>query len=397
MNIISYAFNIETYGAGANQATHPSVLCFDKPWNGFKYYMAYTPYPYGQGAMENPSLCASNDLVNWNTPEGLINPIASADEHYTDELKDTHLVFNCDLDQIEIWYLGRYRTSLANNGTLCVYRKISKDGVNWSPFEEVFRYNDFKMVSPSVLYYAHAYHFWGIRNDEEEIALYYMNSNNALKWSVLQKCEVPDAVKTGMWHGCVYKSNADKYYFVWMGHKSILNAKNSNEQNIMISESLDGHTFSDAKILVKNKNWDYFYRPCFFIIDQIYYCIYGVVRSDGAWYISQSHGTDLKEMKELEYSNGYIKSITRGSVFRTIKNSVLINNKLTVFITFIASVLLHFFSNSIIASSLTCLLFLLLNINCICSRARFVKYLLQGLLIDIITVYIFSFISQLFL
>ena len=28
---------------GDNNGYHPKVLNFEKPWNGYKYYMAYTP------------------------------------------------------------------------------------------------------------------------------------------------------------------------------------------------------------------------------------------------------------------------------------------------------------------------------------------------------------------
>ena len=30
---------------GDDQAFHPKVLNFEKPWNGYRYWMAYTPYP----------------------------------------------------------------------------------------------------------------------------------------------------------------------------------------------------------------------------------------------------------------------------------------------------------------------------------------------------------------
>lgn len=41
--------NIETYLAGKNQPTHPSVVTFKNAWNGYKYWMAYSPFPYANG------------------------------------------------------------------------------------------------------------------------------------------------------------------------------------------------------------------------------------------------------------------------------------------------------------------------------------------------------------
>lgn len=39
---------------GDDQAFHPKVLNFEKPWNGYRYWMAYTPYPGADQRKENP-------------------------------------------------------------------------------------------------------------------------------------------------------------------------------------------------------------------------------------------------------------------------------------------------------------------------------------------------------
>lgn len=53
----SAVLNIETYIDGENQPTHPSVVDMGQEWNGFRYWMAYSPYPYADGAEENPCVC----------------------------------------------------------------------------------------------------------------------------------------------------------------------------------------------------------------------------------------------------------------------------------------------------------------------------------------------------
>lgn len=83
------------------QATHPSVLYFKNGWNGYKFWMGYTPYEYSNELLENPSVAASNDGVNWEVPTGLTNPLEATDTldmHYS----DPHLVFVNS--QIEYWY-----------------------------------------------------------------------------------------------------------------------------------------------------------------------------------------------------------------------------------------------------------------------------------------------------
>ena len=48
--------NIETYLAGQDQPTYPSVIGFDNKWNGYRFWMVYTPYPEANGEEENPSI-----------------------------------------------------------------------------------------------------------------------------------------------------------------------------------------------------------------------------------------------------------------------------------------------------------------------------------------------------
>src|SRR5699024_8293928 len=64
--------DIPTY-EGSGKAVHPSVHAFRIPWNGYRFWMAFTPYPNTQH--ENPSIVASGDGVNWVVPSGLTNPI----------------------------------------------------------------------------------------------------------------------------------------------------------------------------------------------------------------------------------------------------------------------------------------------------------------------------------
>ncbi len=89
----SVVLNIETYIDGKNQPTHPSVIDMGEEWNGFRYWMAYSPYPNADGGEENPCIGASNDMLHWKTPNGLYNPIAFNEETAFDELKEENISF----------------------------------------------------------------------------------------------------------------------------------------------------------------------------------------------------------------------------------------------------------------------------------------------------------------
>lgn len=119
----SAALDIRTYLDGKNQPTHPSVVDMGRAWNGWRYWMAYSPYPNANGAEENPCIAVSNDMLNWATPEGLYNPIAFNESTACDELKDPHILYNEDRDILEVWYLGRIDSTIESGGTLQLFRK----------------------------------------------------------------------------------------------------------------------------------------------------------------------------------------------------------------------------------------------------------------------------------
>ena len=73
---INRKLNIPTYD-GSGQGVHPDVYYNANGWNGYRYWMAVTPYPGGNAAYENPSIVVSNDNVNWIVPPGLSNPIVA--------------------------------------------------------------------------------------------------------------------------------------------------------------------------------------------------------------------------------------------------------------------------------------------------------------------------------
>ena len=286
------ALDIKTYFAGCNQPTHPNVIAFDSPWHGYRYYMAYTPYPNGSGFEENPCVAASDDLIHWETPSGLRNPIATSEELECDELKDSHLLYRADLDRLEMWYLGRIKGTLADGAPLRCLRKVSADGRSWSDHEVMYTFEAFNLVSQSVIYDGE-YLFWGIRHTPEDTALYFMRSKDGIRWSDLEKCEVPDAALTDMWHGTVIHTE-NRYHFVWVGYAGL------HRNRIYYAGSADGRRFSEPAVIVDNDaGWDYLYRPCLLKAQNRWYCYYGANRIDGKWLISMSKGESLEHMKGI--------------------------------------------------------------------------------------------------
>lgn len=107
-------------GSGLVATIHPSVVDLGRPLGGYRWWMANTPYPGQQDAMENPCIYASNDRINWYPPAGLTNPIEPWPGAGWNA--DTDLVWDPDAGRLVcIWLYGD-----------SAFAKWSTDGVHWS-------------------------------------------------------------------------------------------------------------------------------------------------------------------------------------------------------------------------------------------------------------------------
>ena len=288
----SVVLNIETYIDGKNQPTHPSVIDMGEEWNGFRYWMAYSPYPNANGAEENPCVCVSNDVIHWVTPDGLYNPIAFNEETDCDELKDPHIVYNSDLDRLEVWYLGRLDSTIKNGGTLMLFRKVSPDGIHWSEYEVIRTLDGY--LSPSIAYSGRKYQLWAIQASTNDSggALVYSESIDGKDWLPFVNCTFDGAPELQkVWHGAVSRDNLYRFVFVEDSGKS---------KEILYTESADGTTWQEPRTIIQKANfWTAFYRPCILYSNSNFYCIYGVITRDNEWYLSISTGASPDELRGI--------------------------------------------------------------------------------------------------
>ncbi|WP_138342661.1 hypothetical protein [Intestinibacter bartlettii] len=281
---------VETYLAGKNQLTHPNVIKFDKPWHGYKYWMGYTPYPNGDGEEENPSIAASNDMYKWETPKNLANPIADNEETGCNELKDSQLIYRDDLDRLEMWYLGRVSKNLGGDGeTLLLFRKTSKDGINWSKYQVI---REFKYVSPAIIWDGEKYCVWGIGFEGQGTkgVFDYFESKDGTNWSDPVHCKIGNDSKTlDMWHGNVtYNEKLKCYELVYIP---------TSNQEVYYTTSKDKINFDKPKTIVENDGtWTRLYRPTLLFENNQYYCIYGSIGENNENYISMSTGKDINNL-----------------------------------------------------------------------------------------------------
>jgi hypothetical protein len=139
----------------SGETVHPSVRDYGSAWNGYRYWMAMTPYTNGSGDTENPSILASNDKETWVVPEGLTNPIdaPAAPAFY----HDPELLF----DGATLW-------CIYSN----IYAKSSTDGVTWSARQSlVGTYGSLGGASQTIALLDGVYHLWCCDDNANPVTL----------------------------------------------------------------------------------------------------------------------------------------------------------------------------------------------------------------------------------
>lgn len=121
---------------------HPDVWDFgpDKKWNGYRYWMAWTPYNRAGEDKEDPSVAASNAPEGpWVTPPGATNPIFPYQGAGYNA--DTEIVYDRATNRIGV--LWRSNALRQPDGTIDSSSewwslKWSSDGATWSERIDAF-------------------------------------------------------------------------------------------------------------------------------------------------------------------------------------------------------------------------------------------------------------------
>ncbi len=281
---------------GDNQAIHPKVLNFKEKWNGYKYWMVFSPYPYLDDAKENPHIKVSNDLVNWEDVPGLKNPIVGKPYNHAPGLiynSDPHLVYNSDTDTLECYY--RYVNDKEDK--VILYRLTTKDGVHWSDKEKILEYKrsvkDF--LSPAIIYENGVYKMWAV--DKKQV-LKYRESEDGYHYGNERtiKLDYPISTLKG-WHLDVIRTEK--------GYEMIIVAfptrNDSATMSLYYFYSKDNINYSKGECILKPSNisWDNkgIYRSSFIYENGTYYLYYTGISKKGVRGTGLSYGTDILNLK----------------------------------------------------------------------------------------------------
>ncbi|MFI7681000.1 DUF2341 domain-containing protein [Actinophytocola sp. NPDC049390] len=187
---------------GSGQAVHPDVVHFPQGWNGFRYWMAETPYPGSNDKLENPSILVSNDGLRWSVPPGGVNPLVPTPP--CDHNNDPDMLYNDATGELWMYYLDTRRAKQCagheskpyyDHNYLKLIR--SSDGVHWTAPVVVVDWVlaiDPLYIAPTIVKQGSTYHLWAVNSGTG--AARTASSANGLSFANSQAVYLADAV----WH-----------------------------------------------------------------------------------------------------------------------------------------------------------------------------------------------------
>lgn len=199
---------------GSNGTTHPYIMFFKNGLNGYKYYMVHTPYDNRNVELENPSLCVSNDGLNFIKPDGIKDPLLPIIKQHGMVLRyynDNWLLYDNNLLQVWYRYTEEDKTTKDTKLINRIYRITSKDGINFTEPELMIDDDGIWYLSPSIvkindIYYLYYY--------DKDLKFYCKCSKDLKKWSNSILIEI-DRFNGSYWHGEV-KLLKDKLYLLFL-------------------------------------------------------------------------------------------------------------------------------------------------------------------------------------
>lgn len=264
---------VDTYD-GSDQTVHPSVVAIPAGWNGYKYWMAITPYPDGDADFENPSIYCSNDGSTWATPVGLTNPVVAAlvSPLYN---ADPHLYYENN---------KLYLAWVTSESPYSVYLIESTDGVVWSAKTTIATIGagETTISVPSILKVGSYYYLYYTSAYDPTVIKRRRASNIYGPYSNTQTISLTPFFPNKINHP-MFKYYNSKYYVTYNQY-----TVNKNGPSIWMGVSSDGLEFikdTNAIVLKTTAPEDTFYISCFETIEGTVKLYYSVIDASDEWWL----------------------------------------------------------------------------------------------------------------
>lgn len=176
---------------GSGQTFHPDIVDAGSGFGGHRYWLACTPYPFGNDRLENPILRVSEDGTHWSVPAGVSDPLVETPDDPSRHWSDTDLVLHDDT----LFLLFRGCASDSSEAQLLLM--TSTDGVQWST-PAVIRTGAY-LLSPAVVHEPRGWSMWHVWCDGASSRLLRQHADSPFDWDGPQPCtlRIPGHVA---WH-----------------------------------------------------------------------------------------------------------------------------------------------------------------------------------------------------
>ena len=299
-----------------NHAYHPKIVDMGKKWRGYRYWVSYTPYPKAKDYYENPHVVASNDLINYSEIK-FQEPALDNHKKSTRYNSDSHLVYNEDLDRLELFW--RYTDYESNY--MAMYMRYSYDGNVWSDAQTEFETYDREkedMISPAIIYDKGTYKVWYVN----AYKVWYREYKDGV-WSTPAEAKMKFEDNAYIWHLDVIKTS-NGYEMISC---ACIDKKDRRHMSIYYSTAANETNWSTAKKVISpstdETSWDGggLYRASFIYDNGMYYVLYSGRNDYNDFGTGLLFGEDMFHLKGTDID--YINNSQKGAAefWRYIKNS----------------------------------------------------------------------------
>ena len=225
---------IPTYD-GSGECVHPDILYLNPPLRGNHFLLTFTPYPYFYNSrLENPSLLASIDGINFHEEKPGMNPLVPPTAY--DHNDDPDILYDAERQVYVIHYLETMRPDSEN-----IIRLESKDALSWTRQTAIHYdlHTDGRfIVSPAVCrLYQGGYVMYHVNLSKRPYKIEWLSSSDGRSWNKKIINSISSDLNDTLtpWHLDILTGN-DRYYLL-VSCRSHIN--DSQHQKIMLGESTD--------------------------------------------------------------------------------------------------------------------------------------------------------------
>lgn len=239
-----------------NEAVHPSVLYLPNGWNGYKYWMAFTPYQNSNNQVENPSIVCSNNGKDWIVPSNVINPLVptpiNGGKLANSYNSDPMLFMDKDNITMHIVYRECFGYS-EEEGNERLYLISSNDGWKTVTEPKAILLNKTSLsrpVCPAIRWNGEEYLLWYVDIVPTQRKLYVRKSKTLDNWSEQVELSIWDSSIVNPWHFDIHYYNG--YYYM------LMQGGGASGGDLFLAKSINGIEWiaNNNKINLVNGGWN---------------------------------------------------------------------------------------------------------------------------------------------